>query len=519
MAGGKQSTRQKMINLMYLVFIVMLALNMDKKVLSSFGYLNEKMESSNITKANDIAAVLQDLELKASEQPEKYGALNDKSVQVNQISNEFFNYLGAVKDTLLFTIDSELHKDYEFLDTETAGNEFFFLGGEKLTPKGKEFVANINKYRDDIIAVLGEEIKPDILDQLNYRFDTSDQELKGGLTQPWIRNRYEGFPLVATLTNISVIQADVKTSETDIYNSLLGRQLSADASISENTYQAIVLSEKPAYFEGEVFKGTVVLGKYDSSLKPERLTLNGENYTERNEKGTAVVSFKAGRVGENEIIGEFVFKQNGEDVIIPVKSSYLVVPKPNSAVVSADKMNVVYRGVDNPITISIPGISNINVNASAPGLRRLKGTKYMLSPGKGKEVKIKVSGKTDDGEIINTPAVVFRIKDIPPPAATIRNQYGSINMPKSSLAKSSIAAALIDFDFDLKLRVSSFKVKIPGQSTIIVNGTRFDARAQSALVKAKRGDIVSIFDVKATIIGNSSYRLKGVLPLSVVISN
>lgn len=519
MAGGNQSARQKMINLMYLVFIAMLALNMGKKVLSSFGYLNEKIESSNITKANDIAGVLQDLEIKASEQPEKYGDLNDKAVQVNQISNEFFNYLAVVKDTLLSTVAKELHKDYEALDTETAGDEFFFNGEEKLTPEGEEFVGNINKYRDDIIAVLGEGIKSGVLDHLNKRFDTSEQEMKGGQTEPWIRNRYEGFPLVATLTNISVIQADARASETEIYNSLLGKQLSADASISEKTYQAIVIPSKPAYFPGEEFEGTVVLGKYDASLKPERLTVNGKNYSDRNEKGAALVKFRTGRVGENDIIGEFVFKQDGKDVKIPVKSSYLVVPKPNSAVVSADKMNVVYRGVQNPITISIPGVSDNNVRASAPGLKRVKGTKYMLSPGKGKEVKISVSGTTSDGTKISSPPVTFRIKDIPPPAATIRKKYGSINMPKSSLGKSIISADLIDFDFDLKLKVSSFKVKIPGQSTVLVKGIRFDSKAKKALMKAKRGDVISIFDVKASIKGNSSYRLKGVLPLSVVISN
>lgn len=519
MAGGKQNSRQKMINLMYLVFIAMLALNMGKKVLSSFGYLNEKLEASNTTASGDIDMVLSGLSVKASEQPEKYGEINDKAVQVNQLSMEFYSYLENVKDTLLSTIDPKFHDDYESLDSESAGNEFFFLGEQKLTPQGEEFVASINKYRESVVEVLGASIKPDVLEHLNSRFDTSDQDVKGGQTQPWIRNRYEGFPLVATLTNISVIQSDIKSTEKEIYNSLLGKQLSADASISEETYQAIVLSEKPAYFEGEEFKGTVVLGKYDASLKPERLTVNGKNFSEQNEKGAAVVKFKAGKIGENNILGEFVFIQDGKPVKIPVKSTYLVVPKPNSAVVSADKMNVVYRGVQNPITISIPGVSDNNVNASGTGLKRIRGTKYMLSPGKGKEVAINVTGKTSDGTLIKSPPVIFRIKDIPPPAATIRKEYGSITMPKSSLSKSTIGAELIDFDFDLKLSVSSFKVKIPGQSTVVVNGTRFDARAQKALMKARRGDVVNIFDIKASIVGNSSYRLKGVLPLSVVISN
>jgi gliding motility-associated protein GldM len=518
MAGGKQSSRQKMINLMYLVFIAMLALQMGKQVLSSFGYLKEKLEDSNVTSTTEIDFILSDLSTKASEQPDKYAELNDKAVQVNAVSTEFYAYLRGVKDTLLIDFKGEEKSNYESMDSETAGDEYFFKG-EKLTANGEAFVSKINSYKQAIIDILGERINDDLTNNLNKRFDTSDQKIEGGM-QPWIRNRYEGFPLVATLTNLSVIQSDIKSTEKEVYNSLLGKQLSADASISEKTYKAIVIPSKPAYFQGEQFEGTVVLGKYDASLKPERLTINGRNYKDRDDKGAALVKFRTGKVGENKIIGEFVFKQDGEDVKIPIKSTYLVINKPNSAVVSADKMNVVYRGVLNPITISIPGVADSNVKASAKGLKKAKGIgKYTLSPGSGKEVVINVTGKTTDGTVIKSPPVKFRIKDIPPPAATIRKQFGSIRMPKSSLAKSAIDAELVDFDFDLKLRVSSFKIKIPGQSTVVVKGTRLDARAQRALVKARRGDVISIFDVKASIIGNSTYRLKGVMPLNVELTN
>jgi hypothetical protein len=67
--------------------------------------------------------------------------------------------------------------------------------------------------------------------------------------------------------------------------------------------------------------------------------------------------------------------------------------------------------------------------------------------------------------------------------------------------------------------VSSFKIKVPGQSTVIVKGTRLNARAQKALQRARRGDVINIFDLKATILGNSSYRLKRVLPLSIELTN
>ncbi len=514
MAGGSESPRQKMISLMYLVFISMLALSMGKKVLSSFGYLNEKVVDANTNNIQTIDLTLSDLATKASEQPDKYKKINDKAVQIHKLARDYYAYLGTVKDSLLIGVEDP--GDYESMDKEDAGDELFFAG-EKLSKSGQAFVDNINNFRDGVIQVLGAGANAKILAKLEKRFNTDDV-VKGPSKQTWFNSRFEGFPLVATLTNISVIQADVLTSENEIYSSLLGKQLSADASINSNTYQAIVIPSRPAVFPGDTFEGKIVLGRYDASLKPDKVVINGSEVKGR-ENGAAVMKFKAGKVGENSIKGNFVFKQGGKIVEIPINSSYLVVPKPNAAVVSADKMNVVYRGVENPITISIPGVSDNNVKASAEGLKQVKGTKYLLSPGKGKEVVINITGKTSDGTVIKSPPVTFRIKDIPPPVATIRKQYGTIKLPKSSLAKSFVAASLVDFDFDLKLRVSGFKVKVPGQSTVVVKGAKFDAKAQKALLKAKRGDVISIFDVKANIIGNSSYKLKGVMPLSVELVN
>jgi len=102
---------------------------------------------------------------------------------------------------------------------------------------------------------------------------------------------------------------------------------------------------------------------------------------------------------------------------------------------------------------------------------------------------------------------------------TARNQFGTVRMPKSGLARTPIGADLPDFVFDLKLKVNSFKVKVPGQVTVIVNGTTFNAQARKALAKARRGDIIHIFDIKAVIENNTSYQLKKVLPVSIEITN
>jgi hypothetical protein len=140
-----------------------------------------------------------------------------------------------------------------------------------------------------------------------------------------------------------------------------------------------------------------------------------------------------------------------------------------------------------------------------------------MRPGAGKEVTIRVNGKLPDGKPVSSNKK-FRIKDIPPAVGMVRNQYGVVKMPKTSAGNITVAAGLPEFLFDLKLNVSSFKIKIPGQVTIPVSGTKLNARAKKALQKARRNDVISIFDIKASVSG-SNYKLKKVLPVNIEITN
>ena len=148
-------------------------------------------------------------------------------------------------------------------------------------------------------------------------------------------------------------------------------------------------------------------------------------------------------------------------------------PKPNAATISADKMNVVYRGVKNPMTISFAGVSDNKVNANAQGLSRVSGSKYVMDATsiKGSEVTINVTGTLPDGQRVSDNAK-FRIKDLPKPTGTVRGEDGLIKMQKNSLDISTIGAKFDDFDFELPLRVTGFKFKVPGQPTITVNGNK-----------------------------------------------
>ena len=155
-------------------------------------------------------------------------------------------------------------------------------------------------------------------------------------------------------------------------------------------------------------------------------------------------------------------------------------------------MNVVYRGVQNPMTISIPGVQDSKVKASAPGLRRVRGSKYNIFPSKGTEVKINVSGTLPDGKRVSSVST-FRIKEIPKPAGYFRGKSGSFSIPKSSLERGTVEARLEDFDFDLPLETKSFRFRAPGQTSIVIAGNRLNNKAKSMLSRIKNGQTVSFF--------------------------
>jgi gliding motility-associated protein GldM len=514
MAGGKLSPRQKMINLMYLIFIAMLALNMSKEVLQAFGLMDEKLAASNEAATVRNKSAYDNLALKAVEQKEKYRDEKIKADKIQKLSSDYYNYIEGLKNKMKATVDDPT--DYETMDKGKYLDDNFFKGDDGTYKKdGKEFLDNMNNYSSQISSTLGKEFKG-IGDDVTKRFSTEKVTNREGKKMYWLDYNFKGFPLVASLTKLTQIQADIKTTESEVLSAMLQGQLTSD--VSMKNYNAILIPNTPATLQGENFQGKIVLGRYDGTLRPEKVIVNGKVITNIKDGG-AILDFPAGNVGENQIKGKFIFKEGGKLVEIPIETTYAVVAKPNSAVISADKMNVVYRGVQNPMTISVPGVADNVVKANAPGLKKVKGVgKYMMSPGKGREVKIKVTAKLPDGTPISS-SQVFRIKDIPAPQAAVRGEYGMIKMPKSTLQKATISSVLPDFVFDLKINISGFSVKVPGQPTVIVKGTKFNAAAIRVLNRARRGDMVIIFDLKQKLQGNSGYYLKNANAVNVEITN
>ncbi len=523
MASGKATPRQKMINLMYLIFIAMLALNMSKEVLAAFGLMNAKLETSNDKAEANNLAYFEGLETKASEDAIKYGPLFEKAQEVQKLSLEYYEYLEELKKGML--ADQDDPNNYVVMDKSDYLDNLFFQG-DNLKPEGQEFLGNLTNYREKILATLPENMT-EIKGAVETRFETGDKDgkvtrLRDKVKVDWINYHFEGYPLVASLTKVTQLQADIMSTEQEVLKGLLEGNLTE--AVSLKNFATSLEASKTAFYTGEKYDGKIIISKTDRSSKPVKaeLKLDGRTLTEGTdyllEEGGVKMLISAGGAGDHTIAGTMFFMQDGEEIPVEVKNTFATITKPNAAVISADKMNVVYRGVANPMTISIPGIPDNKVTARGAGLTGRGGSKYIMNPGKGRTVTITASGTLPDGQGISTKSE-FRIKDIPRPSGTVRGEAGSVKMPRRNLEISTISAMLEDFDFDLNLAVGGFKFKVPGQPTIVVNGNKLNGQAKSALKRAKRGAAVQIFDINAYITNNRSYKLKKVSPVVVELTN
>lgn len=505
MAGGN-SPRQRMINLMYLVFIAMMALNMGKEVLSAFGLMNEKLETSNKRSEESIDGAYQSLETKATEKPEDFKESLEKAQQVKQLSDNYYSYLESLKSDIMKQATDK--KDYQVMDKSDYLDSKFFNPSGGLTNEGKTFVDKYQEFHNKIVELLGDK-GSDLKSTIEKRFDYGDNgkvKDREGNTRSWLEFNYEGFPYIAAVTKMSQIQADIRQTEQDFFGIMLGEQMKNE--ISMKHYTTLLEQTRGAFYSNQAFDGAIVLGRKDKSTKPSRvdLSLDGKKLSDSDfevEEGKIKLKFNTGNVGDHKITGTLFYEQDGAEVPVVVDQSFTTIPKPNEAVISADKMNVVYRGVSNPMTISMPGVPDNQISASAPGLSRKGGSTYTMNPGQGSEVNIVVTG-TVDGQKFSS-SKKFRIKGLPKPEGAILRTTGAVKLAKANITAGEISVAYSDFDFDLSTKVNSFRILVPGQPSIVVQGNRVSANAAAvaAVNRAKKGDVIQISEIRYNVIGSS----------------
>ena len=516
MAKGKLSPRQKMINLMYLVFIAMLAMQIDQEIIRSYQDTNQSLTDSRTLAQDKNKIFKQTLTEKAKNSPETFGTAQSQYSGMESQADELVNFIEDIKSELKkesgYNNESQdVEENFSSLNNTEAGTNKFFNGGdaEIPSPTSKELLSKMASLKDYIVQNFSssEDLKS-VVDRAKKNLSADDSKYKKqGKT--WLQYKFYNQPLIAALSNLEVIQSEVRNLQSDALSLMLKEKVDAD--IQFNAYEAIVAGPT-AIQQGETATAKVLIGTYASTLPGLKI----DNAQVVN--GQGIINL-GGALGEHTIGGNISFLgDKGKVVSMPYTFKYDVVSGKEAvafesgALLSADKMMVLYRGVANPISGSILGADNSQTTLSAPGasVSKTGGGKWNVTPGSGSTIALTISGKGPNGKPISQ-KFDFRIKNVPPPQGQIRGE-NVLNMPASSIPNQTISAAIPEFDFPVTFTVTSFKFKVPGRAAMLVNGSSMSSVA--SMVKGLRsGDIVYVADIQATATGLGGQTLKKISPI------
>ena len=516
MAQGKQTPRQKMINLMYLVFIAMLAMQIDQEIIRSYNDTNETLTTTRglVEKKNDDIFE-KTLEAKAANTPETYTQPLENYRGLKAKTNDLVSYIEGIKSGLKkdaeYTEGVDVADNFAALNNTEPSSNLFFKGADENSPSKtavdlKKKIEDLKTYIQQTFA--SQEMKT-VADRANKTLITEFPKGQTIKNKNWLQYKFYGQPLIAALSNLEVIQSEARNIQSDALMTML--QEKVDADIKFDAYSAIV-SAPTTVIQGETAQGKVAIGNYSSNVPG--LSMPGLTIT----NGQGVRNLDTGSLGDKTFAGTISFKDvNGKEIPLTYNHTYKVIAgaqelkAQKGAIVTADKMNVLYRGLANPISGSILGADMSGISLSAAGASVSgSGGKWNVTPGGGTTVTLTISGRDPKGGTISQ-AFPFRIKNVPPPVGEIQGN-SVVSMPASSIVNQKVSAVMPDFDFPVTFTVNSFMFRVPGRAGILVNGNSLSSVGN--LTKSLRaGDIAFVYNIKATASGLGGQALKQIPPV------
>jgi len=443
------SPRQKMINLMYVVLMAMLALNISTEVLNGFSIVEESLNRTTASSSKENATLYDEFAQQMKTNPEKVKAWFDKATQVKNMSDSLFNFAQTLKENIVREADG---KDGDVLniknkDNLEAASQVMLSPG---TGKGKQLYDAINNYREKILTMVTDQHQKEMI---SNNLSTQLPKGQNALGKNWQEYMFENMPVAAAVTLLSKLQSDVRYAEGEVLHTLVSNVDVKD--IRVNKLSAYVIPESRTVISGDQFSAKIVMAAVDTTQQPEIYVggrkISGSDYR-----------FTAGAVGEHSFGGYITMRNgNGELIKRDFTQKYTVVGP--SATVSADLMNVLYAGYDNPISISIPGVPLNAVSASMSGgsFRSVGMGRYIARPSAiGKDVTINVASN-QGGRTRQMGKFTFHVRKLPDPTAYIQlgtDRFRGGGMAKASLmGASGIKAAIDDGILDIPFKVVGFE--------------------------------------------------------------
>jgi gliding motility-associated protein GldM len=514
MASGKETPRQKMIGMMYLVLTALLALNVSKDILQAFVVVNGSLEKTNENFTQKTDGQYSAFDNAKKIDVKKVQAYWDKAQAVRKLSKEMVAYIEGIKKKVMGNTDglTDQEADSVHLNYINSKDNYdiatnIMIGNSEDGSKGmsRELKDKLNGFKDKLYGF----ILPGDRKDVHLGINTADPE-HSEENENWELYNFYHTPLAAVVTILSKFQNDVKKSESDVVEYLF-RHVNYDDFVFD-TIAAKIITPTNYVLLGEEYNADVFVAAFSKTQNPtvkvgdydmENKKFNGAADSIYVERGSGKYKVKTSREG--------IFKWGGEVTLIspqgnkhtyPFQSEY-VVARP-SLTVSADNMNVFYKGIDNPVSVSVPGVPLERITATIDNGTLIKTTngKYIVKVMNGKVAHIHVSAKMENGETKQMGSIEYRLKSLPDPIPSLNGMTGGtikITLTKLKAVQGIGVSYGESFDFKANAMVKSFTMtfKSGGGEEIPIKlpGQMFNQKVKDMIYKLKPGSKFYIDDI------------------------
>lgn len=518
--------RQKMINIMYLVLTALLALNVSKQIVEAFVVVDQGLQNTNknfYVQNQTIYAKF----AKALEQDRvKTKPFMDQANRAKQYSDEMVKQIQDLKIMLVKKVDNKVFDQADtMLDHVDAKEDFttptgILIGEREDGTTGEAFKLKqaYNDYRKKMLGLLNIKVG----DKQTISIKDSNSVNLGLLTPPtysasegeklnWQVYNFGERPLVSDIVILTKMQNDVRNAEASLVTFLYNQISANDFKVSD--FMAKVIPSSNYVLLGDSFKADIFPSAFSATQDPDveigsvdtvKKVLVGDGQKVRISTGIGKYAVRTDHEGPVTFSGVIKMKDpSGAFKQYPFKSSYIVAKA--AVVISPTKMNVFYAGVDNPVEVSVPGVSDNDIRPALSGgsMSGSKG-KYVVRVDEsqaGKEVNVSVSATMPDGTKKSLPPQKFRIKRIPNAVTYVAGKTGDASMSKAQVGVlTKVEAHMDNFDFDLNVQVVSYDVTVGLNGlfqTTTNSGDRFTGSVMEMMKKVPRGGLILIQNVKA----------------------
>ncbi|MBN8695684.1 MAG: gliding motility protein GldM [Bacteroidetes bacterium] len=506
MASAKETPRQKMIGMMYLVLTALLALNVSKDILDAFIVVDKGLQNTNLNFIDRNENLYAQFDLAKSVDPVKVQPNWQKAQDVKKRSAELFSYIDQLQKQLIKETDgisADIADTIQMANISSKDNydtpTNILIGDSEDGSKGasRELKNKLNEFKKTISAYIAPE------DQKKVSIDINTDDPKASENnENWEMYNFYHRPLVASLTILSKLKNDVKNAESTVVDYLLKEV--DDGNLKFDTVAAKVIAQSNYVLLGEEYKADLFVAAFSKTKDPEVLVGDYNESTKsfsttpnkvETQKGMGKYTVKTNKEGIVSYSGVIkMTSPKGKEMQFPFKSEYIVA-KP-ALTVAVEKMNVVYRGLDNPISVSVPGIptERLSVSATNATLVNLGNGQFNLIPTGDGVANVNVIANMENGEKRNMGTMTLRIKRIPKPVAKLGNITSEGSMSKGEFdSKTTLEAYYDNFPYQATCKVTSFTMSYLTNGVIgsvNISGNNISDQLKTIYKSLKRGSKV-----------------------------